>query len=149
MDYLMVTRFNNLTWLENVRWKEKNDYTGSIYNTPVNIKDNIPILVNIYVIEMNNETNKILGIGKIKNYVWVDQKYKIYSDSNYNRYTYKGTKHIDIENINTKNIKNRELIEKLENRLFKGKSHLKRGQGITRTSKKITDDYLDFISSLF
>ena len=91
---------------------------------------------------MNNETNKIEGIGKIVNYVHTDRKYKVYSDNNYNRYTYYGK-----VRINREMIKNKEKLEKLEERLFKGKSHIKRGQGILNVPNDIYHDYLCYIVS--
>lgn len=142
MIKIMTTRFNNNTWEENCRWREKNNFQGCIYNTPVNIKDNIPLQISLFVIEMNNETNKIEGIGKITNYIHTDRKYKVYSDSNYNRYTYRG-KH----RINRDIIKDKEKLEKLEERLFKGKGHLKRGQGILNVPNDIYKDYLCYIVS--
>ena len=146
MSRLMVSRFNKHTWNENMRWREKNEYRGSIYNSPVYIKDGIPLLITIYVIEMNNDINKIIGFGKIINKVYTDRKYNIYEDRNYNRYTYRGNIRIDIENI--KKDENDEITKKikdLEKRLFKGKSHLKRGQGITQMPNNVENEYLKFI----
>lgn len=88
---LAVTHFNNNTFLENERWREINNYVGCIYNSPVSIKQTIMLFSKIYVIEMNNETNKIIGIGLIKNKI-IPKPHKIYSDNNYNRYTYYGKK---------------------------------------------------------
>jgi hypothetical protein len=138
----MTTRFNNRTWEENCRWREKNNFDGCIYNSPVYIKHTIPLQISLFVIEMNNETNKIEGIGKIVNYVHTDRKYKVYSDNNYNRYTYYGK-----VRINREMIKNKEKLEKLEERLFKGKSHIKRGQGILNVPNDIYRDYLCYIVS--
>lgn len=143
MKKIMVTRFNEHTWRENLQWRERNEFNGCIYNTPVYIKDNIPLMIPIYVIEMNNDMNKIMGIGKILNKVHTDKKYKIYEDKNYNRFTYKGKKRIDKNNIVSP------LLEKIESRLFTTKSHLKRGQGITQVPPDITKDYLEFIQNLF
>lgn len=142
MIKIMATRFNNSTWDENCRWREKNNFNGCIYNSPVYIKDNIPLQIPLFVIEMNNETNKIEGIGKIVNYVHTDKKYKVYSDLNYNRYTYHGK-----QRVNRDMIKDKEKLEKLEDRLFKGKSHLKRGQGILNVPSDIYRDYLCYIVS--
>lgn len=139
----MVTRFNNATWEQNMRWKERKEYTGCIYNTPVYIKDNVPLMIIIYVIEMNNDTNKIIGIGKILNKVYTDKTYKIYEDGNYNRFTYRGKKRIDVKDIIS------DKLEKLEKRLFTTKSHLKRGQGITQVPLDITNTYFKFIDELF
>lgn len=143
MIKLMVTRFNKNTWNENMRWREINNYLGCIYNSPVYIKEIIPLMITLYVIEMNNDINKILGFGKIINKVYTDRKYRIYEDRNYNRFTYQGNKRIDI-----KHIKNEEILDKvkkLEEKLFKGKGHLKRGQGITQLPKEVENEYLNYI----
>ena len=132
MFYIAVTRFNNQTWRENIRWRENNSFEGCIYNTPIHIKETIPLEITLYIIEMNNDNNNIMGIGKLLNKVCTDKKYKIYSDNNYNRYTYKGNKYISRETILDENGKNeKKLIEAMEKFLFKGYKHMKRGQGIT------------------
>ena len=143
MKKIMVTRFNNNTWKENQQWRERNEFDGCIYNAPVYIKNNIPLMVPIYVIEMNNDINKIMGIGRILNKVYTDKKYKLYEEGNYNRFTYRGKKRIDKDNIPTTE------LEKIETRLFTTKSHLKRGQGITQVPLDITKEYKEFIQNLF
>ena len=90
----MVTRFNNNTWEENCRWREKNNIPGCVYNSPVHIKEEIPLMITIYVIEMNNNTNKIMGIGVIKNKIRYNLKYKIHKNRYYNRYIYIKTNQI-------------------------------------------------------
>jgi hypothetical protein len=140
MFVIACTRFNNETYNEVSRWRENNKYQGCIYNTPRVIKSSIPLMINIIVIEMNNSINKIIGIGLIKNTVICDKYYKIYSDGNYNRYSYKGKYRIDIDLLREKyendkdkysNLMNILIwIEKLEILLFKGKTHFKRGHGI-------------------
>ena len=116
MIQIMVTRFNNNTWDENCRWRERNMFNGCIYNSPVHIKEEIPLMITIYVIEMNNDQNKIMGIGKIINKVYTNRQYKIHEDKNYNRYTYKGK-----ERISREFIKQKEKLENLENQLFKSR----------------------------
>ena len=140
----MVTRFNNLTWNENCRWRDKNDFQGCVYNSPVHINEDIPLMITIYVIEMNNDQNKIMGIGKIINKVYTDRSYRIYEERNYNRFTYQGKLRIDRKNIESNNLLD---LEKLEKRLFKGKAHLKRGQGISRIPPDVYKDYLYFCIS--
>ncbi len=132
MFYIAVTRFNNETWRENQRWRENNNFTGCIYNTPIHIKDAISLEITLYIIEMNNQTNNIMGIGRLLNKVHTDKKYKIYNDNNYNRYTYKGNSYLSREDIIDENRKNeKKLIEAIEKFLFKGYKHMKRGHGIT------------------
>ena len=148
MFYVCVTRFNNCTWRENNNWRINNDFNGCIYNTPVYIKSDIPLEMPIYVIEMNNDTNLIIGIGKIYNKVFVDKKYNIYQDKNYNRYTYKGSKYLSREKIISE--KNEiKLVEAIEKSIFKGKGHLKRGHGINTVNTLIYMKFSRYISELF
>jgi len=142
MNKLAVTHFNNRTYNEIDRWRKNNEYNGCVYNCPVRIKESIPINSKIYVIEMNNETNKVIGIGLIKNRIYPKQN-KIYSDNNYNRYTYLGKKWIDYSLIDT------ETLECLEERLFKGKKHLKRSQGIAQVPKDVEKEFQNYIVSLY
>lgn len=138
---LAVTHFNNTTLLENERWREINNYGGCIYNSPVAIKETIMLFSKIYVIEMNNETNKIIGIGLIKNKI-IPKHHKIYSDNNYNRYTYYGKKRINASELDDA------ILCDLEQRLFKGKNHLKRSQGIVEVPMDVREKYFSYINSL-
>lgn len=149
MNVIACTRFNMETYYENKRWRENNNYSGCIYNTPRQIKPTIPLMLNIIIFEMNNYTNKIVGIGLIKNSVVCDKYYKIYNDQNYNRYSYKGKYRIDIELLREKmlremNCENIKWIEKLELLLFKGKTHFKRGHGIQELPAFILNSGINF-----
>lgn len=127
MNYIGTTRFNEETWNSNKKWRENNNFNGCIYGSPNLIKNDIPIDSIIFVIEMNNDKNMIMGIGLIKNKIVKNKKYKIYNWGNYNRFIYKGKYRID-RNILTKN--ELKIIQILEILIFKGSKHLKRGQGI-------------------
>lgn len=151
MFYIAVTRFSTLTWRENANWRQNNGFEGCIYNSPRYIKDDIPLEMPIYIIEMNNDTNQIIGIGRIINKVFTDKKYNIYHDQcnrNYNRYTYKGEKYLSREKIVM--AKNElKLVEAIEQSLFKGKGHLKRGQGIQIVPVIIFMKFGRYIKELF
>lgn len=128
--YICCTRFNNETY----RYYELHSrkYTR-VYGTPCEITNNIRPFQYIYVIEMNLDTNKIIGIGYIKNNPFI-RKYRIYpiKYERYNRFNYSVLKYYsrdDLKHIFKDNL----LI--LESYLFTGKGHLKRGQGITNISK--------------
>ena len=41
MPTIGTTRFNTQTWKENTYWREKNNYNGCIYGSPVRTNDNI------------------------------------------------------------------------------------------------------------
>jgi hypothetical protein len=147
---ICCTRFNNNTWEENKLWRERNEYKGCVYNTPVKIKDSILNTSSLFIIEMNNQTNEINGIGFIKNCLVTDKHYKIYSDNNYNRYTYKSSFRIDKEEITTEEMK---YIKMLEVLLFTGYKHFKRGHGIQQLPKHIlennTINFINIISNMF
>lgn len=142
MKILAVTHFNNQTLCENKRWRENNNYNGCIYNCPVKIKEKIPLLSKVYIFEMNNEINLLIGIGIIINRV-IPKRHKIYTDNNYNRYTYCGKKWIDAKYIDN------ETLIMIEKRLFTGKHHLKRSQGIVQVPSDVTNAFLDYIDLLY
>ena len=76
------TRFNNHTWNENVNYRNKIHHNGCIYGCPQSITIKIPDDSLLYIFEMNNSLNRIEGIGVIKNKIYYDNYYKIYSDGN-------------------------------------------------------------------
>ena len=76
---------DNKTFQENENYKNNNNLIGCIYGSPTKISDKILPDTSILVLEMNNSTNKIEGIGYIKNKIFIDEKkIKIYNDNNYN-----------------------------------------------------------------
>jgi len=135
MYKLGTTRFNARTWEENMQYRHKKQYTGCIYGTPKQIKDDVTLHLPIFILEMQNDANKIMGIGLVRNVIVIGKRYNMYSDSFYNRYTYKGKYRIDRNELNKDELK---VIEILDVLVFKGYHHLKRGQGITIVPKWIT-----------
>jgi hypothetical protein len=83
---------------------------------------------------MNNSTNKLEGIGLIKNNCETQKYFKVHSDSNTNRYTYIGKYFIERDIIYDYNS---HLVFVLEEILFKGKTHSKRGCGLTLFPDKV------------
>ena len=75
--HICVTRFDNKTIEENKKWKQQNNEIGCIYGTPIKITEKILPEEEILVLEMNNSTNKIEGIGIIKNNLLNDSNVKI------------------------------------------------------------------------
>lgn len=135
--HICVTRFNNKTYNENIRFRNTHNIK-CIYGTPKKITETILPNEYIIVLEMNNDKNKIEGIGIIKNQLCYD-KYIIYEDNNYNRYIYISNKYININSLDTIEIK---LINELEQLLFKTKLHMKRGSGIQLLPKYILNNIL-------
>ena len=67
MPILCATRFNKDTFVEYNRWIETYDKELHVYNTPVKISEKILSDTKLLVLEMNNSTNMLEGIGLIKN----------------------------------------------------------------------------------
>ena len=134
MVLLTTTRFNNLTWEENERWRENNSYNGCVYGLMKPIAVSIPINSFLIVLEMNNDENKIMGFGLIQNVAQPKENISIYSNPNYCLVVYNSRYRIDRKELTEQ----QEIyIKILEILVFKGATHLKRGQGITLIPKKI------------
>jgi hypothetical protein len=123
--YLASSRFTNETWSENRKFCEEYK-KKTAYCCPIPISIKIPPDVLVGVLEMNNDTNRIIGIGLIYNRIY--PKTWVYADGNYNRNTYFGKRRIDRSEMTESEEK---IMELLDSYCFKGNGHLKRGQGIT------------------
>lgn len=133
MRFITVTRFNNKTFGEFNDYCRKNNVM--VYNSPIRAKNSIPYKDKIIVLEMNNETNKITGLSVVINKVH-DRLHRIYSDNNYNRFTFEIVNRIETSDLEeNENI----IIQRLENIVFKGKGHMKRGSGLTVIGQKNLD----------
>ena len=161
---IACTRFSDATVEENRRWRDNNQDAGCIYGVSRPIKKSIPSRAWIYVVEMNNTgRGRIEGIGLIRNINRNNRTHKIYSDHNYNLEIYRGEHRVSRAELlahsewshDTRVFRDRQdpgewlevlertpgensLLGKLENRLFRGKGHLKRGWGITLLPAAIT-----------
>lgn len=132
---ILTTRFNTTTWNENLLYRQK--FSCCVYGSPREISPKIRRDVMVYMIEMKNDENQILGIGLIKNRPFDRYMTTLYGEGNYTRYVYRGDLHIDRNFINTHKPK---LVEVLETILFKGKTHLKRGYGFSSLTDKLLKD---------
>lgn len=147
MPFVMITRFNNFTWNELQNYKKKNNIGGCIYGVPRRVAPTIPLKEKLYVLEMNNDTNQIMGVGIIRNFIKMDTHHSIYSDQNFNRFSYAGKRRIDRSNFTRDE---HQLIEKIEEKVFKGKGHLKRGQGIQKVPyERYTKSDLEQFKEMF
>ncbi len=133
MFHIACTRFNNSTYKENKEYRLTHNI-NVIYGPAFKIRNIYSPGELLFVSEMNNETNKIEGIGLIKNLLASDRRYKIYENGDYNRYIYKGTYWISRQELE---LLDNEIVEILDIVLFKGKSNLKRMSGITVLTDKL------------
>lgn len=149
--HLTTTRFNNKTWTENKEYRQKNPKIGCIYPTPEPNGQSIPCEAKLFVLEMNNEQNRIMGIGLVLNKP-IYNKYHVYSDPKYNQFAYLGKHRIDRTNMTEKE----EMIMKVFDILcFKGARHMKRLLGLKAFPMDMlyncssTFDLIDFITNMF
>lgn len=133
--YIGTARFNSATYRENKDWKKKKQWEGCVYGFDKTIPINIDQKAYIFIIEMNNSTNTIMGIGLIKNVLISAHRSRIYVSPCWNAYVYKSKYHITREEILAKSLKNRLVMLLLERMLFYGSNHFKRGQGCTILSQ--------------
>ena len=133
MFTIVTGRYNNETWESSKQYREQKNF-ACIYAPPVKITESIDYGSLVFVIEMNNDLNMIMGIGLIKNKLVTDKKYKVHKDTNCNRYIYIGKHHIPREILLQYNV---ELVTILDKVLFKGYTHSKRGIGLTKFPEKV------------
>ena len=150
-NFLLTTRFNNSTWNENVQYRKNHPKLGCIYCCPDQVSQAIPHDSVMFILEMNNDTNKIMGIGLVRNHAHM-HKYAVYTEQMYNRYIYYGKHHIARNEMT----ENEERIMKVFDILcFTGNKHMKRGQGIksfpveTLYKCSNTIDLVAFIGNMF
>ena len=130
---IVTGRFNNETRQANYAYRQKHNFK-CLYCVPTELSPKILYNTPVFVIEMNNETNKIEGIGLIKNKPATNRYYRVHEDGNTNRYTYIGNYFLDREKLEEYNPF---LVYVLEVILFKGYTHSKRGSGLTTIPEKV------------
>lgn len=124
---ILTTRFNNETWNINDKYR-KNKSLKCVYCSPHMACKNIAPSSLLFILEMNNDENKIKGIGLIRN-KFVNYKYNVYDNMLYNRFNYVGQNYISRGEMN---VEEQIFMKYLDLTCFKGNRHLKRGQGFTR-----------------
>jgi hypothetical protein len=133
MFTIVTGRYNNETWESTMSYRLKKGLQ-CIYAPPCKLSSNIDLDSPVFVIEMNNSVNEIMGIGLIKNKLVTDKVYKVQKDTNCNRYIYIGEYHISREILDDYNP---DLVYVLDEILFKGYTHSKRGSGLTKLPEKV------------
>jgi len=134
MYKLASTRFSSDTYLDNSRYRETRGI-GCIYCSPIPTSEKYSRECRFFVLEMNNTTNQIMGIGLIQNTNKKDRTYIVYdmtqTQYNFNRFIYRGDYWLGRDQLPA------EMVTIFDQILFKGKSHLKRSVGITVISDKL------------
>lgn len=150
-SYIITTRFNDKTWNENKRFRTTNPQYGCIYPSPHENSSKIPQDAILLVLEMNNDENRIMGIGALKNRAF-PRLHSVYSDANYNRYCYMGKYRIDREDMTEEE---EQIMKVFDILCFTGSRHMKRLQGLKAFPTDILHrcsrivDLVDFIKKMF
>ena len=151
-NHVMTSRFNNSTWSENTSFRRRHGKAGCIYCAPNVVSHAIPYDSVLFVLEMNNDTNKIMGIGMVRNHP-VQNYHSVYQNNNFNRYAYTGKFRIDRSSFTGDE---EVIIRAFDIMCFTGNHHVKRGQGLTAfpieslcrcAYNKM--DLVDFITNMF
>ena len=122
---IVTTRFTNDTLDENIRYRTTQNHAGCVYGSPQPLTAKIEPRQLLYVIEMNNSVNKVNGVWLIRNQFVTTQHLSVYNTGNFNRYVFVGKYRLERHDLP------QHLLEMLDEILFKGKTHMKRGAGFT------------------
>ena len=160
MVFICTTRFNTETLQQNFAWRRRHQKLDEcVYGSPIPVKHAVRENAWMIVLEMQNDANKIVGIGLVKNSPnlpivpivpipkcgGVALKPSVYNCGNYNRFIYQGAYRIDLLSNDPDDIKlTREeqlVIKILELALFYGPNHSKRGKGICELPKHVASLY--------
>ena len=152
MYTIVTTRFTHTTWESNQQYRAKNNITGCIYGSPQEMSPKILNDSIVFVVEMNNDSNTIEGIGLVRNRAYLDKYYNIYKEGNYNRFVYVGKTRISRCDMTEEE---EEVMKVFDILCFKGNKHMKRGHGLKsfpieilyKCSKRL--NLVNFISEMF
>ena len=151
--HIVTTRFDNATWSENAnfRARQSNNH-GCIYCSPIMVSSSIPQNSPMFVLEMNNDTDRIIGIGMVRNHP-ITNYCSVYNNNNFNRYVYTGKYRIDRSEMSEEDDK---ILQAFDILCFKGSRHMKRGHGITSFPPDLLSrcsrtkiDLVDYVSNMF
>lgn len=146
---LMTSRFTDETLSQNraycIRARVK-----CIYCSPSRISSSVREDTAMFILELNNSKNRVEGIGLVKNRARYGVS--VYSNGNYNRYSYLGHYRIARADMTPEE---EEIMKFFDVICFHGIYHMKRGSGITRFPPEILRvcktrfDLVEFVRQMF
>ena len=125
-QFIVTSRFNDRTLCENQTFRRRHPDIGCIYCAPTMISSAVPLDSHIFVLEMNNDTNHIVGVGMVKNHPRINA-FAVYENGNYNRYQYIGKLRIDRTEMTPEE---ETIMTAFDILCFTGNKHQKRGHGL-------------------
>lgn len=158
MVFVCTTRFNSETLQQNCAWRRRHQkQQGCVYGSPIPVKHSVRENAWMIVLEMQNDANKIAGIGLVRNSPNSSEhgnntnisgrnggglKPSVYKCGNYNRFIYQGAYRIDLLSNEIQLTQEEQIVIKiLELALFYGPNHSKRGKGICELPKHVASLY--------
>lgn len=156
MVFICTTRFNTETLQQNFEWRRRHQKLDEcVYGSPIPMKHAVREGAWMIVLEMQNDANKLAGIGIVKNSPNLPsvpiphnsgsngcKKLSVYNCGNYNRFIYQGAYRIDLLSNGIELTREEQLVIKiLELALFYGPNHSKRGKGICELPKHVASLY--------
>jgi len=137
--YLMTTRFTNDTHEQMINYCSKSAKIRCAYGSYTPMAAYLPQDVMMFVLEMNNDKNKIMGIGLIRNTLST-KKHFVYNENIYNAFTYIGSTRID----RTEMTEEEEAVMTIcDNICFKGMFQQKRCKAVTLFPVDVQQKYID------
>jgi hypothetical protein len=128
MILLATTRYSHKTFAEGRAYSDARN-TPAEYGAPDPIRAVHSRSAQFLVIEMNNESNRVEGVGLIRNQH--RGRHRVHSNPMYNRYVYRASRRLSRAEIDDE-----PMFCFLDEVLFRGKGHLKRLTGISALSPK-------------
>ena len=123
----MTSRFNARTLAENESYRASSGIACA-YSSPTIIDSKfVPIGSKIFMLEMNNDINRIVGVGLIYNKTPQFQTREIYKNVHYNFFSYIGNRRIDRSEMSAEEEKTMRVLDFL---CFSGSRHQKRLKGL-------------------
>jgi hypothetical protein len=143
--HITCSIYNNETLTEHESWMKKYNRKGCAYGTPLPVSPRVFPRERMFVLEMNNDTNRVVGVGMIQNEP-SRKRYRRYENHSYNRYLYEGEHRILVSEMT---ITEKAVIWIMEQMLFYGSHHMKRGQGIALVPRAWeTNPTISFVNCL-
>ena len=157
---IYTTRFTSETYEENRAYKQNmlDGFKGSLYSTTLSFPVNASMSKYFFVLDMNNTTNKLMGVGFMKNLLAKDQNIRVHKRQGFNLNIYKSDFYISLDSVDSvdsvekggRSLWKTFLAKEFESYLFYGKSNMKRGGAFTRFPlKKMEYKHLKFLLMLF
>lgn len=133
--YVVAARFSAQTWPEHAAYRERKKLVGCVYGTPLPMAESIPYRAPVFVLEMNFQEHRIMGVGLVSNDCLVGVHH-IYKDTQYNICAYEGKYRVDREEMTREE---QEIMETFDEALFWKSKVWRIRNGLTQIPKWVRD----------